>query len=75
MGPLGALVSSWFIGVALQHAITITALAGQADLGVRQRDVDVARRAGLAVVVAVPVGPHHVFPLLCPDDNVPFCHR
>ena len=40
------------------HAITVRALAGQVDPGIRQGDVDIVPWAGLAVVVPVLVGPH-----------------
>ncbi len=39
------------------HAIAVTALAGQVDLGICQGDVNVVPRASLAVVPAVIVGP------------------
>jgi hypothetical protein len=39
------------------YAITIRALAGQVDLGIRQGDVDVMPRSSLTVIALVLVGP------------------
>ena len=40
------------------YAITVRALAGQVDLGIRKGDVDVMPWASLAAVLAVLVSPH-----------------